>query len=220
MGKAAKGSEAAAVWLSIDELEPWAKNPRRNEAAVEPVARAIIRLGWGAPLVAWVGDDRKRIIAGHTRRLASLSLPELWEKASEAERAHWHPDAVRTAATGLVPVRLRDDLTETDAAVMALADNKLNEKATWDDDLLAEVLADMDGDDIEIAGWDEDELDGGDDDGDGDNDDGGGESELGDNGYQHKDQFGVIVLVESEIEQEQVFNKLSKQGFKCRVVTV
>src|SRR5437868_2559191 len=109
--------EAAAVWLSVTELVPWEKNPRKNDAAVAKVAESIQRFGFGAPLLARAED--KQVIAGHTRLLAAKKL-------------------------GLthVPVRLLD-LDPADAKLLALADNRLGELAEWDDEALARVLADL-----------------------------------------------------------------------------
>ena len=42
----------------------------------------------------------------------------------------------------------------------------------------------------------------------------------GSNGFKYREQYGVIVLCTSEREQQAIFNKLKKQGFKLRVVTV
>lgn len=39
-----------------------------------------------------------------------------------------------------------------------------------------------------------------------------------DDGVQYKNQFGVIVICETEEEQQKVFNKLQKEGLNCRVV--
>ena len=42
----------------------------------------------------------------------------------------------------------------------------------------------------------------------------------GKNGFKYREQYGVIALCKSEREQQTVFNKLKKQGFTVRVVTV
>ena len=109
--------EPAAVWLPIGDLKPWDRNPRKNADAVAGVADSIKRFGFGAPIIARLADHT--IIAGHTRWLAAKKL-------------------------GLthVPVRLLD-ISEADAQLLALADNKLGEIAEWDDDRLAQVLADL-----------------------------------------------------------------------------
>ena len=42
----------AAVWLDVDQLKPWADNPRLNSSAVEAVADSITRFGFASPIVA------------------------------------------------------------------------------------------------------------------------------------------------------------------------
>jgi len=125
--------EPAAVWVDIKSLKPWDRNPRKNQAAVAPVAASMKRFGFGAPILARRADGE--IIAGHTRILAAESL-------------------------GLtrVPVRYLD-LDPADAHLLAIADNKLNEKAEWDDALVAQVLSEYGLEDAALAGFDSAELD-------------------------------------------------------------
>ena len=128
--------EAAAVYVDPSSLTPWNKNPRHNEAAIDEVAKSIERFGFASPIVARTADGR--IIAGHTRHAAAMSL-------------------------GLrdVPVRFLD-IDEQKASALALADNRLGEIATWDDEGLAAILEGLAAEDIDLdgLGWDEDELDG------------------------------------------------------------
>lgn len=43
----------------------------------------------------------------------------------------------------------------------------------------------------------------------------------GRNGYRYKQQFGIVVIVENEREQERAYARLQRAGFKkLRVVTV
>lgn len=56
--------EPAARFIAADALTPWDRNPRRNDAAAQDVARSLIRFGFGAPLLARPTGD---LIAGHTR---------------------------------------------------------------------------------------------------------------------------------------------------------
>ena len=128
-------SEAAAVYVDPSTLPPWNKNPRHNEAAIDKVAKSIQRFGFASPIVARTADGR--VIAGHTRLAAALRL-------------------------GLedVPVRFLD-IDEQLASALALADNKIGEIATWDDETLGQVLAELEQDGMDLGGlgWDEDELD-------------------------------------------------------------
>ena len=127
---------AAAVYVDPSTLVPWDKNPRNNAEAIKQVAKSIERFGFASPIVARQADGR--IIAGHTRHAAALRL-------------------------GLedVPVRFLD-IDEQKASALALADNKIGEIATWNDDTLGEILAELeqDGFDLDGLGWDEDELSG------------------------------------------------------------
>jgi hypothetical protein len=43
---------------------------------------------------------------------------------------------------------------------------------------------------------------------------------LGRNGFKYHQQYGVIVVCESERRQEQIYNQLRARGLKCKVVTV
>jgi len=122
-------TEAAAVYVDPATLTPWSQNPRNNEEAIAKVARSIQRFGFASPIVARTADGR--IIAGHTRHAAAMSL-------------------------GLrdVPVRFLD-IDEQKASALALADNRLGEIAEWNDDGLATILAELEkgGVDLEDIGW-------------------------------------------------------------------
>ena len=123
--------EAAAVWLEPSKLKPWPENPRDNESAVARVAESIKRFGFGAPIVARAAN--REIIAGHTR----------WRAAKQLKMPR-------------VPVRLLD-LSERDAHVLALRDNRDTELTKWSDDL-GSVLQSLPLADVNFAGWTTDEY--------------------------------------------------------------
>ena len=112
-------AKMAAEWVEIGRLRPWPGNPRNNEDAIGVVAASLKRFGWGAPIVARLADGE--IIGGHTR----------WAAAKQLGMKE-------------VPVRFLD-LTADEAHALALADNKTNEIATWDDDKLAAALRALQG---------------------------------------------------------------------------
>lgn len=107
---------------ALSELVPYEKNPRKiSDEAVNAVAESIQEFGFKNPILI---DKNNVIIAGHTRRLASLKLG--------LER---------------VPCVVCDDLTPQQIKALRLADNKTNELAGWDFgelDLELEGLEDMD----------------------------------------------------------------------------
>lgn len=120
-------AEAAAEWLAVASLKPWAKNPRKNRAAIARVADSIKRFGFGAPVLARRAD--LEVIAGHTRI-----------------------EAAKRLGITHVPVRLLD-LDPAEAHLLAISDNKLGELASWDEQQLAAVLAEYEQQDLALAGF-------------------------------------------------------------------
>jgi len=125
-------SKIAAEYIDINQLKPWDKNPRKNDHAVSEVKQSIERFGFSSPIIARKSDNV--IIAGHTR----------WKAAKEIGLKE-------------VPVRFMD-LDVVDSQLLAIADNKLNERADWDEDLLEQVLQDLAGEDLSGIGFDDNEL--------------------------------------------------------------
>src|ERR1039457_1108471 len=119
----------------LADLTPYPRNPRHHsDAQIAQIAGSIAQFGFNAPILI---DSRGSIIAGHGRYLASLKL-----------------------GLDTVPVVVLDHLSETEKRAYLLADNKLAELSSFDDDLLREELAGLrDGDiDLGALGFDDDEL--------------------------------------------------------------
>jgi len=114
--------------MSPDLLQPWADNPRDNHDSVARVVASIKRFGFGAPIVA--RRENLEIIAGHTRWFAARQLQLV-----------------------SVPVRLLD-ISEYEAHLLALTDNRLTERTEWSDKL-PELLARYELSDVQLAGWDD-----------------------------------------------------------------
>ena len=110
--------------VAVGDLKPWGQNPRRNDLAVVEVVKSIERFGFSAPIVA--NRRTGEIIAGHTRWLAAQRL-----KLAE------------------VPVRWLD-LSAVEQKALALADNRLAEIATWDEQGLADVLRELQAEDASL----------------------------------------------------------------------
>lgn len=112
-----KGLPVEIVWKKIKDVQPYEKNPRRNDDAVQYVAESIRVFGWKQPIVI---DQDGIIVAGHTRLKAAkkLGLKE-------------------------VPCIVADDLTDEQVKAYRLADNKVSEASEWDFDLLFGELDDL-----------------------------------------------------------------------------
>ena len=57
--------------ISLGDIHPYARNPRKNDEAVKNVAASIREFGFLVPLVI---DRNHEIVAGHTRYKAAKSL--------------------------------------------------------------------------------------------------------------------------------------------------
>lgn len=94
---------------NVDEIIPYENNPRKNDKAVPAVAKSIQEFGFKVPIVI---DKNNIIVNGHTRLKAAKKL-----------------------GLETVPCIVADDLTPDQIRAFRLADNKVGEIATWDDDV-------------------------------------------------------------------------------------
>ena len=117
-------------YFKTEELTPYAKNPRKNDGAVEPVANSIREFGFKVPIVI---DKENNVVCGHTRLKAAKKL------------------GLKT-----VPCVIADDLNDEQIKGFRLADNKVGELAEWDFDLLGEELDGIFDIDMSEFGFDSD----------------------------------------------------------------
>jgi DNA modification methylase len=101
----------------VDSIKPYPGNPRKNEMAVDAVAKSIKAYGFKVPIVI---DKDSVIIAGHTRLFAARKL-----------------------GLSEVPCVIASDLTPAQAKAFRIADNKTAELAEWDFDSLQVELKDL-----------------------------------------------------------------------------
>ena len=125
------------VYISLDEIQPYEQNPRKNDQAVEAVSNSIEKFGFNVPIIV---DKDKTIIAGHTRFKAAEKL-----------------------GLSSVPAIIADDLSPSQVKAFRLADNKTAELADWDWGVLeAELgeIAKLDGSiDMGDFGFQDEEID-------------------------------------------------------------
>jgi hypothetical protein len=116
------------VWKGLNEITPYANNPRNNSVSIDRVAASIREFGFKVPIVI---DASGTIAAGHTRYEAAKRLN--WEK---------------------VPCIIADDLTPEQIKGFRLADNKVGEASEWDFEKLGEELDGIFDIDMEQFGFD------------------------------------------------------------------
>jgi DNA modification methylase len=128
----------SVTYRAIAELKPDPANPRRHsKKQTRQIANSIREFGFVAPALI---DRDGKVLAGHGRLLAcrELGITE-------------------------VPTVSLDHLTPAQARAFMIADNRLTEIATWDDQLLAEQLKELSLLDldfsIELTGFEMGEID-------------------------------------------------------------
>ena len=122
------------VNVKIEEITPYANNPRNNDGAVESVAKSIEKFGFIGAIIL---NKDKVIINGHTRVKACKKL-----------------------GMETVPAIIVDHLTKEQEDALRIADNKTGEIAEWNEDLLRAELKALEeaGFGIEDLGFDNSEL--------------------------------------------------------------
>ena len=112
---AASGPALTVVWRRVETLRPDPANPRfHSPKQIGQLARSIAAFGFNVPILV---DRGLQVVAGHGRLLAAKQL-----------------------GLSEVPTILLDHLSEARSRAFMIADNRLAENASWNDQLLVEQL--------------------------------------------------------------------------------
>ena len=128
-------SEVKVEYIATSELVPYARNSRTHcDEQVAQIMGSIREFGFTNPVLI---DSDCTIIAGHGRVLAATRL--------ELEN---------------IPCIRLSHLTDTQRQAYVIADNQLALKASWDDELLAIELGELNAVefDLSLLGFEADEL--------------------------------------------------------------
>lgn len=101
--------------INVSEIKAYSRNVKKHdEEQVKQIANSIKQFGFRQPVVI---DKNNEIVIGHGR-----------------------VEAAKVLDYDTVPCILADDLTDEQIKALRIADNKLSEKAVWDNDALSEEL--------------------------------------------------------------------------------
>src|ERR1700712_78595 len=126
------------TYLRTKSLKPDPRNPRvHSDKQVRQIAQSIESFGFNVPLLI---DDQQQVIAGHGRLLA-----------------------VRKLGGDTVPAIRLSHLAESQRMAFVIADNRLTENSSWDEQMLGEqlkILSELELDfDLETIGFEVPEID-------------------------------------------------------------
>ena len=179
-------------WIDPAEAVPYDKNAKiHTEAQVRNIANSISRFGWRQECV--ITRDNV-VVIGHGRRLAALKLG------------------------CKMPVQVIDadaeNLTEDDIRELRTADNLTNAETGFDLERLGEELGELDFEGFEfdlgaiglgdIPGAVSDSY----------------TAPREDSSFSYKEQYAVTVMCHDEADQRAVYERLTDEGYNCRVVCV
>ena len=121
--------------VNVDKLMEHPSNPRILEDSIKPVARSIEEFGFINPIIV---NEQNVILAGHARKKAAEMLQ-----------------------IKKVPTLKVENLTKAQQLAYLLADNRLSENASYDNNMLADVIKTIDdmNFDTTITGFSTDEID-------------------------------------------------------------
>src|SRR5437763_6423050 len=130
-----KANTCAAELWPIERLIPYARNPRKNDAAVDRMAASIREFGFKIPVLARSNGD---VVDGHLRLKAAKKL-----------------------GMTQVPVTVCDEWTDAQVKAFRLMVNRSVQWAAWDEELLGLELADLKdlAFDLDLTGFDTAEID-------------------------------------------------------------
>ena len=103
-----------------------------------------------------------------------------------------------------VPCIVADDLTDEEIKEFRLVDNKTSEFAGWDFDMLSAELEDLDFDGYDF-GFDIDTIE----------DDNNEIKEV-----EYHENISVVVECDNDEEAEDIFQRLTDEGYKCHISTL
>lgn len=118
----------------VSDLIEYARNPRKNDHAVDKVAAAIREFGFRVPILA---KSDKTVVDGHLRLKAAKKL-----------------------GLETVPVMLCDDMTDAQIKAFRISVNRVAEFAEWDEEMLRIEFAELEGlgFDLELTGFEASEV--------------------------------------------------------------
>ncbi len=184
--------------VDILEVIPNPRNPNKHtEKQVELLARVIKCQGWRTPIT--VSKRSGFVVRGHGRLMAAQKFGAQY-----------------------VPVDFQDYENEAQEWADLMADNRIAQLAETDEEMLKDLLQEIKAGafdiDMELTGFTDEEI----------NamlksEDEKAEEELskrlgGD--YNYEEQYGVIIVCQTEFEQQEVYDKMIADGYTVKVVSV
>lgn len=134
-----------------------------------------------------------------------FKVPIVIDKNNVIIAGHTRIKASKELGIKDIPCIIADDLTEEQVKAFRLADNKVSEKSMWDYTKLDEELNNILDIDMSLFDFDinTDDV----------------EIERIDLSNKEFEKYEIIITCQNEIELEEKYNKLMKEGYECKIST-
>jgi hypothetical protein len=164
---------------------------KRTDVQIEKICRSIIKHGWAFPEFIWENEGRNYCLDGHGRQAAIPCLIEMGY-------------TIPPIPVVFIEAKNRDEAKELLLKCISqygtVTQEGFAEFADFTFDFADFEIPDITFDGLTMGGEDEDQP------------------PLEESDFNYKEQFGVIVICESETEQEAVYTKLAGEGYNVKVV--
>ena len=147
-------------------------------------------------------DEAVEYVANSIKEFG-FKVPIIVDKNNVIVAGHTRYKASLELGLEEVPTIVADDLTEEQIKAFRLADNKVSEKSSWNFDLLNEELENLDLD-MEEFGFNETDFE---------------EHEIERTDLSNKEfeKYEVIITCKNENEVQEVYEKLTEEGYECQI---
>jgi hypothetical protein len=165
---------------------------KRTDEQIDKICRSIIKHGWAFPEFIWQNEGRNYCLDGHGRQAA---VPRL------IEMGYTIPDIPVVYVEAKNKDEAKELLLKCISQFGTVTQEGFAEFADFNFDFLDFDIPNITLEGLNMGGEDDAEK-----------------ANLEESDFNYKEQFGVIVICETEVEQEAVYTKLSGEGYNVRVV--
>lgn len=151
-----------------------------------------------------INDKAVKYVANSIKKFG-FKNPIIIDKNNIIVAGHTRYLASKKLGLKNVPCIIADDLTEKQIKAFRLADNKVSEFSQWNNDLLNLELGELSDLDMSDFGFDLDNLN---------------EEQIEREEKQYFENISVVIDCETSEQAENIFNKLTSEGYVCRISTL
>ena len=169
----------------------------RSAGDVEKIIKSIKKHGFSFPFFVWKNDGKNNVLDGHGRLLALKQMAAAGDDIPALPCVYISAKHEAEAKEKLLKLNSQYGHMTAESVLEFVGDTDIE----LEDLQLPDTMLKFSTDTFEG----EDTAD---------------ETNLGDVNFKYQSQYGVIVMCNSEREQESVYNRLSGEGYTCKVVTV